>query len=154
MPRTRPTPSPRSRRFITTGELISGLQELIDAGLTLTEGGVYFTKFFAGNSHTDSSSLGRTGDEALVKRLHLEDYLDTDPPDWATRCIAQGVLPGRNVLTHAAELTPMRIDVVLSADLGGVNSYPSATFRFYGHRPDDRWMIDDVDRASRLPSSA
>ena len=123
--------------------------ELINAGLTLTEGGVYFTKFLAENSHTDRSSLRRTGDEALVNKLHLEDYLDTDPPDWATRCIAQGVLLGRQVLTRAATLTPMPIDVVLSADLGGVNSHPSATFRFYRHRPDDRGITDDVDRASQ-----
>jgi hypothetical protein len=132
--------------LIAVGELTSGLQELIDAGLTQTDGGVYFTKFVAGNSHMDQTSLGQTGHEALVNKLHLEDYLDTDPPDWATRCVAQGVLLGRQVLTRAAKLTPMPIDVVLSADLGGVNSYPSATFRFYGHRPDDRWTTDDVDR--------
>lgn len=64
-------------------------------------GGVYFTKFVAANTHIDRASLGRTGHEALVNKLHLEDYLDTDPPDWATRCIAQGFLLGRQVLTRA-----------------------------------------------------
>jgi hypothetical protein len=63
--------------LIAVGELTSGLQELIDAGLTLTDGGVYFTKFVAGNSHMDQTSLGGTGHEALVNKLHLEDYLDT-----------------------------------------------------------------------------
>ncbi len=146
--------------IIAADRLDPGLQAFIDdQGIVSRNGGVYFAGMLAANGDR-SPYTEATGHEAWVNKFHPDEFLGIEQPDWATVNLAHSVLLARQVLTRAAGLTPMPIDVLVSIDLGGFGGYPSSTFRFYGRRADDRWMGDDLSEVYavavailRLPGS-
>lgn len=148
--------------LIDAGRLDPGLQAFLDdQGLVVRDGGrLYFAGLLRLNGdRSPYSSL--TGRESWVSSFHPDQFLGTEQPDWATVNLAHSVLLARQVLTRVAALTPMPVDVLVGIDLGGFGSYPSSTFRFYGRRPDDRWLSDDLDEYRqeavgiyRLPAAA
>lgn len=142
--------------LIAAGELHPDLIELLNAGLTAADGGIYFTSYLQGNGHL----LGvgdLTGQQALINKLHLDDFVDVGRAGWEVICVAQGVLLARRVIDSAAALSPLPVDVVISVDSGGpwqvgdsvFETIPSSTFRFFVHRDDEPWMSEDLDGYSK-----
>ena len=140
--------------LIAVGQLHAYLSELLDAGLTAVDGGVFFTRELRSNGHLKTGDTDLTGQEALINKLHLDDLVDVDSAGWSAICVAQGVLLAERVFDIAAAMTPLPIDVVVSVDLGGprkvgdaiIESYPSSTFRFFVHREGQPWISkNDLD---------
>lgn len=131
------------------------LRTLLDDGLTLGDGCLFFTRYAAQRTRT-SPYRDPTGLESWVNSFHLDDYFRPSEPDWAVTCVGQGVLLARDLLDRAAAQTPAPFDVLLDVNVGGVEVirsmevewYPSATFRFYGRRSDNTWIRDQDVRDS------
>jgi hypothetical protein len=138
--------------LVATGELHADLIELLDAGLTAVDGGVFFTRELRANGHLRAGDTDLTGQEALINKLHLDDLVDVGGDGWPVICVAQGVLLAGRVFDCAAELSPLPIDVVVSVDSGGprqvgddvIETYPSSTFRFFVHREGQPWLSEDL----------
>lgn len=139
--------------LIAAGELHPDLVALLDGGVTVAAGGVFFARELEINGRLRTVDLDRTGQEALINKLHLDDLVDVDSPDWAATCVAGGVLLAARVFEAAAAVTTLSIDAVVSVDSGGprrvgdavVDSYPSSTFRFFGRRAGEPWISEDLD---------
>ena len=132
----------QAQPLIAAGALDESLSALLHAGFSVAGDGVFFTRELELNGHLRTAGLDLTGEEALINRLHLDDLVDTGKAGWAVDCLVQGVLLAGRVFEAVAALTSLPIDVVVSVDLGGrreggdqvIESYPSSTFRFFGHR--------------------
>lgn len=141
--------------IVAADRLDARLRALLDEGLTVEHECLFFTRYAATNSVT-SPYRDPTGLESWVNSFHLDDYFPSSEPDWAIRCVGQGVLLAREVLDRASSLTTTPVDVLLDVNFGGVEMirsmevewYPSATFRFYGRRPDNTWIRDEDVRDS------
>jgi hypothetical protein len=132
--------------IVAAGRLDAQLQDLLDEGLILDNGGLYFARWLATRGRT-SPYTDLTGLESWVNSFHLDhEYFDTAQPDWAVQCVGHGILLAQAVLTRAAELTHQPIDVLLTVDFGGGDFFPGSTFRFYGHRQHNLWVNDDIVR--------
>lgn len=129
---------------VASGRLEPALATLVFAGVRAYNGGVYFKTNLRALPFVATGALGRTGHEALVNKLHLDDLVGTSGRDWPARCVGQGLLLGRQVLLQAAMVTGTPVDVVISVDLGDETCAPCSVFRFYGRR-DDPWMTEDLD---------
>lgn len=133
-----------AQAVVAAGRLDPSLTALLAAGVRAYNGGVYFKTNLRANPALSMRALGRTCHEALINKVHLDDLLGTSGRDWPARCVGQGLLLGRRVLTEAAMVTGTPIDVVISVDLGDEACAPSSVFRFYGRR-EDPWLTDDLD---------
>lgn len=139
--------------LVALGDLHGDLIELLDAGLTVVDGGVFFTRELQGNGHLRVGDTDLTGQEALINKLHLDDLVDVSDAGWPAVCVAQGVLLAARVFDLAAALTPSPIDVVVSVDSASfrqigdeiMETYPSSTFRFFVHREGQLWLSEDLD---------
>jgi hypothetical protein len=129
--------------IIRTGRLSGWLPSLLTDGLIVIDDGVYFSAALKSNSHLPKSQMGKTAHEVLVNKVHLDEVVDVRSEGWEVECVGQGVTLARRVLAAAQLLTSFPIDVVISVDQTG--EFPSSTFRFYVHRPDDQWMNDDLN---------
>ena len=130
--------------MIGAGRLEPPLAALLSAGVRAYNGGVYFKTNLRALPFLTAGALGRTGHEALINKVHLDDLLGTSGRDWPARCVGQGLLLGQQVILAAAMVTGTSIDVVISVDPGDETCAPSSIFRFYGRR-DDPWLTDDLD---------
>ncbi len=138
------------------------LREILEGGLTVVDGCVYFTTALAANGHLSREEMGALGHQSLVNKLHLDFYLDdVQPEEWDRWCVAQGILLAHTVLIEAEKTTNLPIDVVITLDEGGAQppyanyavvsftqdsgdlSGPNSTFRFYVHRDGDNWIEDN-----------
>ena len=139
--------------LIAAEELHPDLAALLDDGVTVADSGVFFTRELGINGRLQTADLDPTGQEALINKLHLDDLVDVDSPEWAATCVAWGVLLAARVFEAAAAITTLSIDAVVSVDPGGtrrlggavVDSYPSSTFRFFGRRAGKPWISEDLD---------
>lgn len=129
---------------VAAGRLEPPLAALVAAGVRAYNGGVYFKTNLRAFPFLTPGALGRTGHEALINKLHLDNLVGTSGRDWPARCVGQGLLLGRQVLLQAAMVTGTPIDIVISVDPGDQTCAPSSTFRFYGRR-DDPWMTEELD---------
>jgi hypothetical protein len=127
---------------IRVGRLSGWLPSLLADGLVLIDEGVYFGSELKSNSHLLKSEMGKTGREALVNKVRLDEVIDVSSEGWEVQCVGQGVMLGREVLAAAQLLTPLPVDVVISVNQAG--EFPSSTFRFYVHRTGDLWINDNL----------
>lgn len=141
--------------LVAGGELHVDLQGLLDAGLTVVDGGLFFTRELQATPHLRKDETDLTGQEAVINKLHLDHLVDIELPGWEVGCLVQGVLLAGRVLDAALALSALPVDVVITVDLGGpknvggelVETFPSSTFRFLLHRESETWVsADDLDR--------
>jgi hypothetical protein len=127
---------------IRTGRMAGWLASLLADGLVVVDECVYFSSALKSNSHLSRERMGKTGHESLVNKINLDNVIGDHSDGWEVECVGQGVTLAREVLSAAQLLTPLPIDVVISVTQTG--EFPSSTFRFYVHRPDDLWVHDDL----------
>ena len=143
-----------AQRFLESGSLDPRVQAELDKGLTVRDGCLLFVSQLHNIQQTSVASLGGpTGFEGYINKLpldwliHRADSSDAwlafvGTSEWAANCLAQGLMLGHGVASAAAELSGVQVDVWMSVDYGRDEAYPSATFRFVTHRPDDLWAVD------------
>lgn len=80
---------PAAQPLIASGALHADLVELLDAGLTAIDGGLFFTRDLQTNGHLRAGDSDLTGQEALVNKLHLDDVADVGDAGWPAVCVAR-----------------------------------------------------------------
>jgi hypothetical protein len=104
--------------LIGVAQLHPDLVQLVDDGFTVADGAVFFARELRLNDRLRTDGLDRTGQEALINKIHLDDLIDVDSPGWAADCVAQGVLLAARVLEATAAITTLPIDVVVTVEPG------------------------------------
>lgn len=90
--------------------------------------------------------VDRSGHESWVNAVHLDEIVGDDVDEWGAHCVAQGLLLAEQVHQSVpAAREPVVVDYVISVDLGEErDTYPSSSFRFYRHRPDEPPMLAEI----------
>ena len=118
------------------------LEGLVEAGLEECEGVIVFRRNLQRNIHLLKPD-DPTDSEAAINEVPLDYYFQG--PDWAIKCVSQGILLAREVLAASRRLTAATVETVIAVNKGGSDHLPSSTFRFYCLRAGDRWLADDIE---------
>ncbi|GEA86989.1 hypothetical protein [Cellulomonas cellasea] len=88
----------------------------------------------------------RSGHESWVNSLHLDEVVDDGADQWGALCVAQGLLLAEQVhQSIPQQRDSVVVDYVISVDFGEARgTYPSSSFRFYRHRPDEPPMLAEI----------
>lgn len=125
------------------GVLDPRLEGLASEGMESREGALVLHRNARQNSHLFKAD-DLTGSEAAINELHLDDYFNGQ--EWPIQCVGQGILLARRIFEDSREITTNTIEAVIAVQAGMADGIlPSATFRFYCLRPDDRWLADDIE---------
>ncbi len=135
-------------------ELVSGLRTTwVDGGIACRGEVVCWAPVPEHADDAPGRQFDLTGWECFETKLHLEDFVPVesayaDGPiigvDAQRTLLRQGVALAREVGRLAGELsTPIPLRCVIAT--GETNG----TFRFHRIRPEESWLVDDLDRYSR-----
>ena len=128
----------RLDEVLPTIVLAPRLRALVEAPLVRKAGGLVLEPL-AANATGPEAFQDRTGYEAFINKVHVDDFIDVSGSEQVGALVQQGARAAVD-LSHRLE-TEGRFRVLLSLDA----DLPTMTLRFFERRHGEAWGAEDPD---------
>jgi hypothetical protein len=124
--------------------LVPRLRALVEAPFVRTAGALLLRPL-AGQSTDPSAFPDRTGYEAFINKIHVEDFLDrevaADDPSGLAELVAQGIAAAMALSERLEKEGAYRVLLSLDSDV------PALTLRFFERREGEPWGPENPEDA-------